>query len=156
MPHSQNKWNIIHLACWYNNHPLLSDLFRSEKFDKKFINEPDINLEPPIAICCVVDSVECLKLLDQNGAIKKFDGDNKYRNGLNLSKLCVYHDASKCFQYLNPDLTIESNELDDLYDLAKKNGSDNIAALFEDFKIYEGLESVVEVQEEEPMENINF
>lgn len=154
--HSQNKWNIIHLACWYNNHPLLSDLFRSEKFDKKFINEPDINLEPPIAICCVVDSVECLKLLDQNGAIKKFDGDNKYRNGLNLSKLCVYHDASKCFQYLNPDLTIESNELDDLYDLAKKNGSDNIAALFEDFKIYEGLESVVEVQEEEPMENINF
>lgn len=53
-------------------------------------------------------------------------------------------------------MTIESNELDDLYDLAKKNGSDNIAALFEDFKIYEGLESVVEVQEEEPMENINF
>lgn len=113
-------------------------------------------MEPPIAICCIVDSIECLKLLDENGAIKKFDNNNKYRKDLSLNKICVYHDAAKCFAYLNPDLTIESTELDDLYDLAKKNGSDGISALFDDYKIYEGLESLVEIQEEDSMENINF
>lgn len=66
----------------------------------------------------------------------------------------MYHDASRCFMYLNPDLTIESEELDDMYDLAKKNGSDNIASLFEDYKVYEGLESLVEIQEEDPMESM--
>lgn len=70
--------------------------------------------------------------------------------------MCVYHDAAKCFSYLNPDLTIESADLDDCYDLAKKNGSDNISALFEDYKIYEGLESLVAIQEEDEMENANF
>ena len=124
---------------------MLSELLHCDKLDKNFINEPDINLEPPIAICCIVDSIECLKLLDENGAIKKFDNNNKYRKDLSLNKICV-----------NPDLTIESTELDDLYDLAKKNGSDGISALFDDYKIYEGLESLVEIQEEDSMENINF
>ena len=75
-----------------------------------------MNLEPPIAICCRIDAIECLKLLDEIGAIKQFEGNNTFRKGLNLNKLCVYHDSVKCFSYLNPDLIIESNELDDLYD----------------------------------------
>ena len=150
-----NRRNIFHLACWYNNYLILGELLRDDRLDKKFINEPDINKEPPIAICCIVDALECLELLDKNGASKQFNNEEKYRKDLNLNKLCVYHDASRCFMYLNPDLTIESEELDDMYDLAKKNGSDNIASLFEDYKVYEGLESLVEIQEEDPMESMD-
>jgi hypothetical protein len=40
--------------------------------------------------------------------------------------------------------------------LSKKNGSDNISALFEDVKIYEGLESIISIKEEDKMEEISF
>lgn len=70
--------------------------------------------------------------------------------------MCVYHDSAKCFSYLNPDIMIESKELDDYYDLAKKNGSDFIATLFEDNKIYDELDSVLEIQDEELMEKLDF
>ena len=135
----QNRWNIFHLACWYNNYLILGELLRDDRLDKKFINEPDINKEPPIAICCIVDALECLELLDKNGASKQFNNEEKYRKDLIV--------GSACFNG-------EAEELDDMYDLAKKNGSDNIASLFEDYKVYEGLESLVEIQEEDPMESM--
>ena len=72
-----NKWNIIHLICWYNNFNLLEELIGNSTFDKKYLNSPDINLEPPIAICCVVDAVDCLKILIDNGAIKSFTNEDK-------------------------------------------------------------------------------
>lgn len=73
-----------------------------------------------------------------------------------MNTICVYHDAPKCFTYLNPDITIESRELDECYDLAKKNGSDYIIALFEENKIYDELDSILEIQDEELMEKLEF
>ena len=72
----QNKWNIFHLSCWYNNTDLLKEILNIPSLNKEYINSPDINGEPPIAICCYIDAIDCLILLCENGALKQFSNEN--------------------------------------------------------------------------------
>jgi hypothetical protein len=54
---------------------------------------------------------------------------------INLNKLVIVHDAMNCFNYLFPDLGDDSDELNDLYNLAKMKNSENIVKIFEQEQI---------------------
>jgi hypothetical protein len=57
--------------------------------------------------------------------------NNKTNAEIFLNKLVVVHDAVSCFNYLYPDLTEETDELNDLYNLAKAKNSEAIVKVFE-------------------------
>ena len=133
-----NKWNAIHIACWYNNVNILNELKNCSNFNK-YIDAPDNNGEPPIAICCVVDAIDCLNVLIESGAKQTFT-DSKYRKYLDLCEICCYHNSPQCFQKLNPELKEKSeqigedNEPIDYRNTAILSVSDKIRYLLEEYK----------------------
>jgi phosphopantetheine adenylyltransferase len=60
---------------------------------------------------------------------------NRHRQNFALETLCVMHDAIQCFMYLFPDLNVEDERLDFLYDMAKNKNSELIVRAFEKDKM---------------------
>jgi hypothetical protein len=63
------------------------------------------------------------------------DNPEGFKENLSLNTVCITHDSINCFLYLNPDLTLEEEALDVLYDLAKYKNSENIVKAFEKDKL---------------------
>ena len=66
---------------------------------------------------------------------KKIRQNDKLKADINLNSLIVTHDAFSWFNYLYPDLGIDDEELNQLYDLAKNKNSEAIIKLFEQDQI---------------------
>ena len=83
-----------------------------------------------------MDNLDILKFLLEEALLPRTVKNNeKLKFDINLNKLIVTHDASNCFNYLFPDLSIDDDELNDLYSLAKNKNSEAILKLFEQDEI---------------------
>lgn len=51
---------------------------------------------------------------------------------MDLSKVCIEHEARECFKILNPDLFADDNRLEELYNYAIEQKSEKIVALWDE------------------------
>lgn len=86
-------------------------------------------------IACILDNVDILKFFVEVAKMNKIIMNKKINKEIELSKIIVLHDALNCFNYLFPDLSEESEELNELYNLAKLKNSENIIKAFEQDQI---------------------
>ncbi len=91
-------------------------------------------------MACTLDDAEILSIMIEQGRCKlNFENEGgpqyHYKEQLNIGHECVIHDSVNCFKIVHPDVNVEDENLDDLYDTAVHNNSEKIIQYFDSEKM---------------------
>lgn len=87
-----------------------------------------------------MDNMEIAAILIKSGKANSVfnsnpsrENDHRYREDLDLNKICIKNDAINCFKLVNNfEFKNDDHRFGEYYSLAKKNASGNILSMLED------------------------